>query len=75
MEGLVELPIDVNKLCRTCMNLLQEEPTAQNTLFFENTATDLASQFINLTSLQVLLYMKLIKTVFYLCIIFLDFTR
>lgn len=76
MEIIVELPRDINKLCRTCMNLIQEEPTAQNCLFSENTPTDLASYFTNITSLQVLLYTKFIRRLFYFtCVLFLDFAR
>lgn len=66
MEMTEELPTDIQKLCRTCMNLLQEELTAQNCLFVEDTATDLAMQFTDITSLEVLLNMTLIRALFHL---------
>lgn len=55
MEIAMELPTEnINVLCRTCMNYLQEEETTQNNLLVENTLTVFASQFTNLTSLEVL---------------------
>lgn len=67
MEIAVDQSTDnINLLCRTCMNYLQEEATAQNYLFIENAATDVASRFTNITSLQVYIYIKLLPTLFYL---------
>lgn len=55
---------DINVLCRACMNLLQDEPKVHNYFFLENAPTDLVYKFTNITALQVLLYMKLIKEFF-----------
>lgn len=56
MEVTLYLPSDKDKLCRTCIGLLEEPPTSQNLLFFENKPTQLFTLFHDLITPEVCIH-------------------
>ncbi|KAB0798100.1 hypothetical protein PPYR_09093 [Photinus pyralis] len=51
MEIILQIPKDLNKLCRTCMSLVDDEP--QNFLVFQNEETELSKILQTVTSLKI----------------------
>ncbi|KAF5269213.1 hypothetical protein FQR65_LT02514 [Abscondita terminalis] len=53
MEIILELPRDIDKLCRSCMNLIDNDNYAANFVIFDNKQTELGAMLRTVTSLKI----------------------
>lgn len=53
VEVTIELPKDMNKLCRTCMSLLDEDLGPKNYLIFEDKPTEYCEMLANIMNTQI----------------------